>query len=76
MQKSRMWADTEQENTIYSICMYQNLPFFMTKSPKMAVFCQTLSSFGLRPAISDPRPYFEGAGCGEAGSRCIYMTKA
>ena len=32
----------------------------------MTVFGQKLSFFGLRQAVEDPPPYFEGAGCKEA----------
>ena len=35
--KSKLYARTDYESTIYSICMHQNLLFFMEKLPKMAV---------------------------------------
>ena len=35
-----MCGHTHQENTIYSIRLHQNLPFFIKNQPKMAIFCQ------------------------------------
>ena len=37
MQKSKLYARTDYKSTIYTICMHQNLLFFMEKLPKMAV---------------------------------------
>ena len=66
MQKSKLYARTDYESTIYSICMHQNLLFFMEKLPKMAVSWSKIESFGLRQAVAEPPPHFEGAGCKNA----------
>ena len=36
---------TDDENTICSICMYQNFPFFMKNRPKMAVIWSKIEGF-------------------------------
>ena len=63
MQNAKLYASTDYESTIYSICMHQNLLFFMEKLPKMAVSCSKIEYFGLRQAVAEPPPHFEGAGC-------------
>ena len=50
MQNSKLYARTDYESTIYSICMHQNLLFFMEKLPKMAVSWSKIEYFGLRQA--------------------------
>ena len=45
MQKSKLYAHTDYESTIYRICMHQNLPFFMEKLPKMAVSWSKIGFF-------------------------------
>ena len=37
----------DHENTICSMFMHQNLPFFMIKRPKMAMFWSKIEFFGL-----------------------------
>ena len=67
MQKNRLGRHTDQQNSIYSMRMYQNLPFFMKKRPKMAVFWSKIECFSLRQAVQDPHPpYVEGSGCEKA----------
>ena len=66
MQKSKLYAHTDYESTIYSICMHQNLLFFMEKLPKMAVSWSKIEYFGLRQAVAKPPPHFQGAGCKKA----------
>ena len=68
MQNSKLYARTDYESTIYSICMHQNLLFFMEKLPKMAVSWSKIEYFGLRQAVAEPPPppHFEGAGCKKA----------
>ena len=56
MQKSKLYARTDYESTIYSICMHQNLLFFMEKLPKMAVSWSKNKYFGLRQAVAEPAP--------------------
>ena len=56
MQKSKLYARTDYESTIYSICMHQNLLFFMEKLPKMAVSWSKIEYFGLRQAVAEPPP--------------------
>ena len=56
MQKSKLYARTDYESTIYSICMHQNLLFFMGKLPKMAVSWSKIEYFGLRQAVAEPPP--------------------
>ena len=64
MQKSKLYARTNYESTIYSICMHQNLLFFMEKLPKMAISWSKIEYFGLRQAVAEPPPsHFEGARC-------------
>ena len=63
MQNSKLYARTDYKSTIYSICMHQNLLFFMEKLPKMAVSWSKIEYFGLRQAVAEPPPHFEGAGC-------------
>ena len=46
----------DHENTICSMCMHQNLPFFMKKRPKMAMFWSKIEFFSLRQAVEDPPP--------------------
>ena len=60
MQKSKLYAHTDYESTIYSICMHQNLLFFMEKLPKMAVSWSKIEYFGLRQAVAKPSPPFSG----------------
>ena len=67
MQKGKLYARTDYERTIYSICMHQNLLFSMEKLPKMAVSLSKMEYFGLRQAVAEPPPsHFEGAGCKKA----------
>ena len=56
MQKSKLYARTDYESTIYSICMHQNLLFFMEKLPKMAVSWSKIEYFGLRQAVAENPP--------------------
>ena len=56
MQKSKLYARTDYESTIYSICMHQNLLFLMEKLPKMAVSWSKMEYFGLRQAVAEPPP--------------------
>ena len=63
MRKSKLYARTNYESTIYSICMHQNLLFFMEKLPKLAVSWSKIEYFGHRQAVSELLPHFEGAGC-------------
>ena len=56
MQNSKLYARTDYESTIYSICMHQNLLFFMEKLPKMAVSWSKIEYFGLRQAVAEPPP--------------------
>ena len=51
MRKSRLWGHTDHANTIYSIRMHQNLPFFMKKRPQMAIFWSKVGIFGLFPIL-------------------------
>ena len=66
MQRSKLYQCTDYKSTIYSICMNQNLLFFMEKLPKMAVSWSKIEYFGLRQAVAEPSPHFEGAGCKKA----------
>ena len=66
MHKSKLYAHTDYKSTNYSICMHQNLLFCMEKLPKMAVSWSKIEYFGLRQAVAEPPPHFEGAGCKEA----------
>ena len=76
MQKSKLYARTDYESTIYSICMHQNLLFFMEKLPKMAVSWSKIEYFGLRQAVAEPPPpHFEGAGCKKASCGHTKITK-
>ena len=64
MQNSKLYASRDYESTIYSICMHQNLLFFMEKLPKMVVSWSKIEHFGLRQAVAEPPPpHFEGPGC-------------
>ena len=56
MQKSKLYARTDYKSTIYSICMHQNLLFFMEKLPKMPVSWSKIEYFGLRQAVTEPAP--------------------
>ena len=56
MQNTKLYARTDYESTIYSICMHQNLLFFMEKLPKMAVSWSNIEYFGLRQAVAEPPP--------------------
>ena len=58
MQKSKLYARTDYESTIYSICMHQNLLLFMEKLPKMAVSWSKIEYFGPRQAVAEPPPPF------------------
>ena len=58
MQNSKLYAHTDYKSTIYSICMHQNLLFFMEKLPKRAVSWSKIEYFGLRQAIAEPPPIF------------------
>ena len=68
MPKRQLYAPTDYDSTIYSICMQQNLLFVMEKLPKMAVSWSKIEYFGLRQAVVEPPPppHFEGAGCTKA----------
>ena len=61
MQKSKLYARTDYESTIYSIFMHQNLLFLMEKLLKMAFCWSKIEYFGLRQAVAEPPPHFEGA---------------
>ena len=63
------------ENTICSMCMHQNLPFGMIRRSKMACFGQSLSFSASCKQLKTPPPYFEGAGCKQAGCRGTQITK-
>ena len=63
MQKSMLYGHTDRPNTIDSIRMHQNLPFFNKNLLKMAVFWSKMEFSGLRQAFEDRPPYLEGAGC-------------
>ena len=54
MQRSKLYARKNYESTIYSICMHQNLLFYMEKLPKMAVSWSKIEYFGLRQAVAEP----------------------
>ena len=56
MQKCKLYARTDYESTIYSICLHLNLLFFMEKLPKMAVSWSKIEYFGLRQAVAEPPP--------------------
>ena len=56
MQQSKLYARTDYKSTIYSICMHQNLLFFMEKLRKMAVSWSKIEYFGLRQAVAEPPP--------------------
>ena len=56
MQHSRFQRHTDDENTICSIRMHQNLPFFMKNRPKKAFFWSKVEFFGFRQAVEDPPP--------------------
>ena len=56
MQNSKLYARMDYESTISSICMHQNLLFFMQKLPKMAVSWSKFEYFGLRQAFAEPPP--------------------
>ena len=56
MRKSRLWGHTDHANTIYSIRMHQNLPFFMKKRPTMAVFLSNIDFLALYKQLKDPPP--------------------
>ena len=54
MQKSKLYARTDYESTMYSICMHQSLLFFMEKLPKMAISWSKIEYFGLRQVVAEP----------------------
>ena len=56
MQKSKFYARKDHKSTIYSICMHQNVLFFMEKLLKMAVSWSKIEYFGLRQAVAEPPP--------------------
>ena len=56
MQESKLYVRTDYKSTIYSICMQQNLRFFMEKLPKMAVSWSNIGYFGLIQAVAEPPP--------------------
>ena len=58
MQKDRFWRHMDHENNLYSIGMHQNVPFFLKKRGKMAVFWSKIEFFGLRKTVEDPPPLF------------------
>ena len=49
MRTSMLQADTDQENTIYSIRMHKKLPFFIKKTAKNARFFGQKFIFWLQP---------------------------
>ena len=53
MQKSRLYAHRDHNNTIYSIRMYQNLLFFRKNGQKWPFFGQSLSFFGFGREVED-----------------------
>ena len=56
MQRNKLYASTDYESTIYSICMRQKLLFCMERLPKMAVSWSKIEYFGLRQAVAEPPP--------------------
>ena len=54
MQKSKLYARRDYKSTIYSICVHQNLVFFMEKLRKMAFSWSKIEYFGLRGAVPQP----------------------
>ena len=57
MRKSMLQADTDHENTIYSIRMHQKLPFFIKKNgQKWPFFWSKIDFFGFSQAVEEPPP--------------------
>ena len=56
MLKSKLYARTDYESTIYSICMHQNLLFFMEKLPKWPFLGQKLSILASNRQLQSPPP--------------------
>ena len=54
MQKGRLWMQSDQENSIYSMRRYQKLPFFMKKRPKMAVLWSKMSFLASDKQLKTP----------------------
>ena len=57
MQKSKLYARTDYESTIHSICMHQNWLFFMEKLPKWPFFGQKLSILASDRHLQSPPPF-------------------
>ena len=66
MQKSKLYARTDYESTIYSICMHQNLLFSWKNCQKWPFLGQKLSILASDRQLQSPPPHFEGAGCKKA----------
>ena len=58
MQESKLYARTDYKSTIYSICMHQNLLFFMEKLPKWPFLGQKLSILAPDRQLQSPPPPF------------------
>ena len=58
MQNSKLYARTDYESTMYSICMHQNLLFFMEKLPKMAVSWSKIEYLASDRQLQSPPPQF------------------
>ena len=56
MQKSELYVRTDYESTIYSICIHQNLLFFMEKLPKWPFLGQRLSILASDRQLQSPHP--------------------
>ena len=76
MQKSKVWSHKDHENTFCSIRMHHNLPFLMEKTVKNSHFlAKKCFFFGLRQAVADCPPFFEGAGYEKADCRDTKITQ-
>ena len=76
MQNTRLWADIDHDNTIYSMPVHQNLPFFHEDTAKNGCFFgENLSFLASDKRLKDSLPYFEGAGCEKAGCRHRQIAK-
>ena len=59
MRKNRLVRHMDHENTICSVCMHQNLPFFMKKTAKKwPVFGQKLTFSASDKQLKTPPPLF------------------
>ena len=65
MQKSKLYARTDYESTIYSICMYRKFALFHGKTAKNGRFL--VKNWVFWPQTGSCRaPHFEGARCKKA----------